>query len=298
MAACRTPVNILPATRPKVAMNVSRLIACLLFLGTCQSSIQGAGLIADPQLEKTVREALKRQQIEKPQLDAADLKQLFFLDARDLGIVSLAGLEHATNLTEIKLNGNAIADLSPLSGLLNVQSLYLSENEISDIAPLSKLVKLQYLELNGNQISSVTGLQTLVNLRSLSLDRNAIADLAPLSSLTQLRSLSLASNRIRHLEPLARLPWISVLDLQENNILDLTPLKEYTELRYTFLQGNPIVHYEVLREMAERDAAGEKRFAPYWFLYVDIAAPSQAAVTDVIALEKLGVRVNVPPAPQ
>jgi hypothetical protein len=44
--------------------------------------------------------------------------------------------------------------------------------------------------------------------------------------------------------------------------------------------------------MARKDVEGEQRFAPYWFLYLDVDALPEAAKQQVEELKKLGVRVN------
>ena len=55
------------------------------------------------------------------------------LDARDKGIVDLAGLEHATDLQSLVLIGNKIHDISPLSGLTALGFLDLGRQ--SDFRP-------------------------------------------------------------------------------------------------------------------------------------------------------------------
>ena len=66
-----------------------------------------------------------------------------------------------------------------------------------------------------------------------------------------------------------------------------------TELRYTFLEGNPLKDLSVLVEMARKDVEGDQRFAPYWFLYLDVDSLPDAAKQQVEELKKIGVRVNV-----
>jgi hypothetical protein len=44
--------------------------------------------------------------------------------------------------------------------------------------------------------------------------------------------------------------------------------------------------------MAQKDVSGEQRFAPYWFLYLDVEKLPEAARGQVEQLKQLGVRIN------
>ena len=73
-------------------------------------------------------------------ISPADMATLTRLEAPEGGIRNLTGLEHATHLTELFLNGNAISDLSPLAGLTNLTLLKLDRNSISDISAVANLI--------------------------------------------------------------------------------------------------------------------------------------------------------------
>ena len=89
-----------------------------------------APLFSDKSLETAVREELKKG--EKEELKEDDLKNIYFLRAKNKKIANLAGLEKCLNVELIDLEGNEIADLKPLTGLVNVQSLDLANNKIAD----------------------------------------------------------------------------------------------------------------------------------------------------------------------
>src|SRR5437016_3832446 len=98
--------------------------------------------IADKNLEAALKAALP---YHKGDLTDQVLATVFFLDANKKDIESLAGLEKCTNLAELRLAHNKIADLKPLAGLKNLQSLTLAHNQVADLAPLAELTRLQYL---------------------------------------------------------------------------------------------------------------------------------------------------------
>ena len=154
---------------------------------------------ADPNLEAAVRAA-----ISKPTgpIEHSDLLGLLFLDASERSIVSLAGLEHCTNLKYLFLVGNQISDLSPLAGLAKLERLLLGSNQISNLTPLSSLTNLAELGLWDNQISNISPLANLTSLTGLWLGGNQISNLAPLTNLTNLLVLYLWSNQISDINPL------------------------------------------------------------------------------------------------
>ena len=65
------------------------------------------------------------------------LSSLTDVDARDLGIASVVGVQNLTSLTELYLSDNSISDISALSGLTGLTTLGLEENTITDISALS-----------------------------------------------------------------------------------------------------------------------------------------------------------------
>ncbi len=121
------------------------------------------------------------------------------LDARNLGISDLTGLEACTALTDLNLGKNQLSDLAPLSGLISLVKLdvglggnpleedeefsfWLSQgNAITDLSPLAGLVNLEYLSLMGNYtLTSIAALSTLDSLDFLWMGSSPIADFSPL----------------------------------------------------------------------------------------------------------------------
>ncbi len=102
----------------------------------------------DASLEAAIRAGLN-----KPggRMAQADLLRVTSLRATHAGIRDLSGLENATNLTELDLEGNRISDISALSSLTNLTELDLENNQISDISALSSLTNLT--KLDGKPIS-------------------------------------------------------------------------------------------------------------------------------------------------
>jgi DNA-binding beta-propeller fold protein YncE len=165
----------------------------------------------DANLAKGVRNTLNLDteggHIDLLKIPKAALAKLTELDASDREIISLTGLESATQLTDLNL----------------------SYNQISNIIPLAPLTELIYLELDHNQISNITPLAPLTELKRLWLWKNQISDISPLAGLPRLGSLSLTSNQISDVTVLttfASLESLGSILLSGNPITDISPIQK------------------------------------------------------------------------
>lgn len=250
--------------------------------------------IPDPNLEKVLIETLKHQDIKPGGLTTEHLKDIYFLDGNGRGIKDLTGLEHCYNLGEAKLGHNEFTDVTPLAECRSLQSLDISHNRVTDVSPLGKLVKLQYLNFEYNQVRSLAGLENLSALTSLYATGNQISDLTPVAKLQKLWGVHLAWNQITDPSPLAKLPRVDSIDLAHNRIKDVSSLAPLNRLYFTFLQGNQIRDLRPLVAMAEADIKGEKRFAPFWKLYLaGNPIDSEEQQRHLARLKELGVRLNM-----
>ncbi|MCY4553646.1 MAG: leucine-rich repeat domain-containing protein [Candidatus Poribacteria bacterium] len=111
--------------------------------------------IPDAALRATVREALGL-----PAAAPLTKKKMLWLKrnlrADHSGIIDITGLEFATNLEALRLSGNPITDLRPITNLTALKNLYLSNlspNTLSlDLHPLANLSNLEQLTLKNSKI--------------------------------------------------------------------------------------------------------------------------------------------------
>ena len=230
--------------------------------------LHGEDLFPDKALEAAVRAASPALHGSTKALVQDDVRQISSLTATSAGIRLLKGLEACSSLREIRLDGNAIDDLTPLRGLRDLQSLDVSRNQIQDIGPLAELRELQYLQADHNEISDVRPLAELTQLNALYLEHNAIEDISPLAELKKLWSLYLDHNRVKDVSPLAKLRGIDSLGLAFNHIEDISPLADLRPRMFLFLQGNKIEDITPLVLLAEKDRAGENETARFWRVYL------------------------------
>lgn len=276
-----------------VRLTVFASVAVALLSGLSPRASAG-DIFPDENLEAAIKEVLRKQG--KTEIKEEDLKNVFQVTARGKGIKSLKGLEKCTSMVLINLSRNEIEDVSPIAGLKNLQSLDLSKNKIKDISSLKDLKKLQYLQLEENQTEDISALKDLKALSAIYLTGNKVKSVEPLKGLPKVASLYLGGNQVKDVKAIGTLKWLANLGLEGNQVEDISPLAALTELRFTFLQKNQIKDFGPLIAMAEKDAKGDKRFAPYWKLYLDdnpIDAAKKGQQID--ALKKIGVRINWKP---
>ena len=235
----------------------------------------------DAALRGAVEEALGKSPGDS--ISADEMAGLNNLQATNLGIRDLTGLELATGLTALNLHRNEVTDLSPLAGLTNLEHVELGYNRIADLSPLAGLTQLvslrlrsafvtdlsplagltslRRLSLGSNEILDLLPLSELTNLYYLDLSANRIVDPSPLSGLTRLEELRLARNRISDISPLSGLTGLQELDLQLNRISSAGPLSGLHALRFLLLAGNSISDLSPLQGLADLETlgAGENR---------------------------------------
>ncbi|MDE0424837.1 MAG: leucine-rich repeat domain-containing protein [Candidatus Poribacteria bacterium] len=106
--------------------------------------------IPDTGLEAAIRAQLGK---EKGSITQADMRSLTTLFAHEQRIRDLTGLQHATHLKRLHLNGNSITDVTPLLKLTSLRFLDLTDNEIQNVHPLARLRNLRTLSLDSNPIT-------------------------------------------------------------------------------------------------------------------------------------------------
>ena len=192
-----------------------------------------------------------------------DLSELRSLDARNAGIESLEGLQHATGMTSLNLgpapwdpengyvNGNRVTDLSPILGLSNLEYLNLAHNELSGPIPveLGNLTALTNLDLSGNELSGPIPSQLggLTQLTWLWLWGNQLSGTIPaeLGNLTALWSLNLNGNELSGPIPaeFGQLGNLIYMDLSNNELNGPIPSEvgQLGRLKSLYLGVNQLV---------------------------------------------------------
>lgn len=273
-------------------MKIAFTCQCLLLVCVGISSatpLAAEDLFPDKGLESAVRKEVFAKRYNEEPLTAEDVKNISQVHGKGLEIKSLAGLEHCVAVQEIDLENNQIEDLSQLSGLKLLQSINLAGNQIQSVEPLKDLDRVQYLELSRNKISDIAPLAKMSNMRSLYLSDNQIQSIEVVEQLPKVWTLYLANNPVEDFGPIGKLKWLSSLDLSRCKLKDLSFLKPLTELKTVILQDCELNDLEPLLQMAKGDE--QRRFAPFWRLYLKGNPLKDSAQSQLEGLKELGARI-------
>ena len=253
-AVVQAPVALLP--KQSYAMDFAD-VSHTVTLDSKRPAQSANGILPDPDLADAVRRALGRKW-DDPPITPADLQNLTRLHAAYADIRSLAGLQHAVNLTDLDLSYNSVSDMSLLSSLKKLESLEIRGNPFSELS-LSDLPNLTAFHLP-DQVLSALSLANLPNLASLDLEGSTVSKLS-LAALPHLHkthperhagawgslpferplAMNLSHLGISELS-LSDLPHIQELDLSDNRLSDLSrlDLKGTPNLTHLNLHNNGI----------------------------------------------------------
>jgi Leucine-rich repeat (LRR) protein len=195
--------------------------------------------IADPIVEKAIREELKKPEGELTKADLEKVTKVNFFGNKLTEVPK--ELEKLTKLTSLRLSGNKLTDVKGLEKLNQLTSLYLSGNQLISVKGLEKLNQLTKLMLEFNQLTEVKGLEKLTKLEVLYLEKNQLTKLPEgLEKLTQLKTLSLADNQLTDVKALEKLTQLTHLALHKNLLTDVPKgLEKLTQLQLLYLDDNP-----------------------------------------------------------
>ena len=247
-----TELNLISELQQPVEMvNTGETDAPPIFSETVQ--------FTDPNLEQALRDQITGNAltlgapIPGAKLTKYHLSQLTRLNAVDLGIVDLAGLEYCTGLYELNLSLNQITDISIIGQMTALVHLSIAGNLVSDISPLADLGSLTFLSINGNRIEDLSPLSKLSRLTNLYCSNNQVTDISALANLIQLQTLALTANRnpqtgrrLSNIRPMTKLKQMRTLKLGSNQISDISALDRMTDLANLRLPYNQITDITAL----------------------------------------------------
>ena len=259
-----------------------------IFLGLVSCVFAQDLIIPEPALQNAIAQSLgvSERKLSKSLIE----KKLLRLQANDLGIRDLSGLEHAINLESLVLRDNLIDDLSPLQNLSKLTNLDLSGNRLPNLSTLSPLSSpsLRILNLSRNRLLGLSGIGEFRSLVQLDISNNSLIDLEGLGNLKALVNLYAQGNQLGRIEEFAdrnrnkefdegetftdqsgngkrdtdplvelqNLPNLASLHLYDNRIVHLHQLNDLPALHTLLLSGNlieqimPLSRFESLKILA------------------------------------------------
>ena len=147
----------------------------------------------------------------------------------------------ASDLTNLKISGTSVTDLSVLSSFSELTSFEANGNGISDLTPLSGCSKLESVRVNDNRLTSLTGLESAIALKHLSAGGNQIQSLDALANATRLTYVYLNDNEISDISLLQKSSkTLESVYLRNNSVSDLMPLSGCASLKYINVDNNSV----------------------------------------------------------
>ena len=212
--------------------------------GSCVNEVQ----FADKNLEQVVRVKINKL---SGTLYQSDVVNIFELDAKKKGIVSLSGIEHLKNLRELDLDDNQISDLSPLAGLARLKELDLENNNISNLSPLANLINLEELDFEKNKVTDISPLSKLIKLKELEFEYNQVSDISVLVNLIKLKELDFSNNKVSDISALVNNTGINTGDEVDMryNYLDLSAGSKDMQDINTLISRGVKVNYNPQRNL-------------------------------------------------
>lgn len=169
------------------------------------------------------------------------LPNLKKLTLNGCSLSTTAGLDLATELTNLNLSNNAIRNIEPLEKLTSLQELVLSHNALNDVSSISKLTALTTLDVSYNNIPSLSPISTsVIGLKWLDASSNALKDITGFEKLTALEHLGIAQNTISNITPLGSCSALRWLDISYNKLTDISPLANLMNLADLNFSNNQV----------------------------------------------------------
>ncbi|WP_143960669.1 leucine-rich repeat domain-containing protein [Litoribacter populi] len=133
-------------------------------------------------------------------------------------------LHKVTASTTVKINGERINNLEPLTIFINLKELEIRDVPLTDISALGRIEGLQKISITQAPVMSVAPLFNLYELEELNLSNTGVEDLRPLAKLTKLKDLNLSGTNIKRLNGLDNLYDLRSLDIANTNARTLKPI--------------------------------------------------------------------------
>lgn len=186
------------------------------------------------------------------------LSNLKTLDVSGYQLKSLKGIEKLPKLTSLVAEGNKLTNLKSISKAKNLVSLCLERNRLKSLSGIESLKKLKYICVRENKLTSLKGIKNLKNLRRLEADNNKLTSLKGLEKLKQLNDLQVSGNQIKSLKAIQKLKKIKYLNVSNNKLTSLSGLTCTKTLKNLDASYNQITRLPDMKKNKELSILGCK----------------------------------------
>ncbi len=144
-----------------------------------------------------------------------------------------------------------ITELDAIKGLVNLKKLVISGNAVADISGLSGLTALEYFSATDNYISDISVIKNMKSLKELSLAMNKVTDLSAVNGCEKLEKLYAYENEITALGDFSKLKALDTVAVYDNKLTDISTLENCTKLTAISAYNNEITTLGNLGKLTE-----------------------------------------------
>lgn len=218
--------------------------------------------IKDINLEMAIRKELGKYE---GSLTKEEVENIMYLDAQNLGIKTLSGLEPLETINTWNLDNNELTNLDGFNNIKSADTISVMNNKLTNITALSNLKVLLNnpigeFDLSDNQLTEVNALKNLTSTQGfIDLSNNQITNLDGLANLEYINmGLNLSNNKLTSINQLINLKQVGqekvylnasnkYLDLSNNQIINVDGLANLTDCYKLILDNNQITNLDGLR---------------------------------------------------
>lgn len=183
--------------------------------------------------------------------DGGNTNDVTYIDGDAQGISSLEGIQHLSNLRELRFWGeSSVSSLVPVGQLRKLEVLQIDNAGITDLSPLSEVASLRELFVRDNNIRSLTPLSGLSNLRRLAVSgpnswsgkslQGGLEAIAVLTQLTDVEVPGFGAETLDDLSPILQMPNLEGLWLYDSALTEFPTSGPVLQLRALDVSWNPI----------------------------------------------------------
>ena len=201
----------------------------------------------DTALQRTVREHINRP---SGDIYSNDVDTIIQINAANMHIRNLEGLEYFASLSLLMVPGNQITSLSPISNLHFLSQVDITDNNISDLQPLDGHDGINILHIGINPITDISPLATIPALRQLWLYSTQVTDFSPLYELPSLNDIHFGDLGLSNISFMSHLTRVQIAKLDQNHFISIAPLAYDTALVSIGLDGSNIIDLTPLANLS------------------------------------------------
>lgn len=178
--------------------------------------------------------------------------ELRVLDLSDNNLIYVSELESLENLERLNLMGNTIRNTEFVESMESLKILDLSYNEIVDDRFAISSQTLENLDISNNYLIKLLGSLDTPDIQYLHADHNMLVDITDIENMSKLEHLNLCENKIEDISPLRKTNKLYSIELSNNNVEDVEALNIFMGNVFINLRNNPLNttsnYYDMLKE--------------------------------------------------